>query len=269
MLLPEPNASLNDKHMKVQGYILVFSLAMLSLSLKAEYFDAQNLLTRANNYYSEAIYDSALITYHQITDAGIESAALYYNMANTYFKLRDFPSSILYYEKARKLAPADPDILFNLEIANSMIVDKVEPLPQMFYRIWWNRFYSMYDSDTWAWISVVVFVLTLAMLLIYLLANSIAMRKFGFFAGLLFLLLTITTLGLASQKYYYTQQISEAIIFTPTITVKSSPAANSVDLFVLHEGTKVLLLDEATGWHKIKIANGSIGWLPAESLKGI
>lgn len=250
-------------------HVLMVLLIFFGITIQGQADRLQQLLDQANAYYNEAIYDSALITYHQILDEGVESTSLYYNIGNTYFKLRDFPSSILYYEKARKLSPSDPDVLFNLDVANSMIIDKVEPLPRMFYRIWWERFYGMFDSDTWAWISLAVFVLTLAMVLLYLLANSIVMRKVGFYSGLIFLFFTIATFGLASQKYYYTQQVSEAIIFTPTITVKSSPAANSVDLFVLHEGTKVLLLEDSGNWHKIKIANGSIGWLPKESLKGI
>ncbi len=255
--------------MRMIRIVLVFMALVILAPAHARSFEKEALLQQANKLYSEAIYDSALLAYHQILDAGFESVALYYNMGNTFFKLRDFPSAILFYEKARKLNPADPDILFNLEVANSLIVDKIEPLPQMFYRIWWNRFYAMFDADTWAWISVVVFVFTLAMALLYLVANSIVLRKIGFFAGLLFLFASIVTFGLASQKYYYTQQISEAIVFTPTITVKSSPAANSVDLFVLHEGSKVELLDRVGDWHKIKIASGSIGWLPDEALRGI
>lgn len=230
---------------------------------------AEATFAQANHYYNEAIYDSALIAYHSVLDSGLASAALYYNMGNTYFKLRDFPSAILYYEKARKLAPADEDILFNIGLANNMIVDRIEPIPQMFYRIWWNQFYGLFDADTWAWISVVFFVLTLALLLLYRVADRLFWRKLGFFGGLLLLLLFIGSFGLASQKFYYTQEVSEAIIFAPTITVKSAPSANSVDLFVLHEGTKVLLLEEVEDWAKIRIANGSVGWLPYESMKGI
>lgn len=254
------------KHLRTT---LLFLALGIGMQLSAQTDSIQKKLELANTYYNEAIYDSAIIAYHEVLDAAHESVALYYNLGNTYFKLRDYPSAILYYEKARKLDPSDSDILFNLEVANELIVDKIDPLPQMFYRIWWNTFYAMFDADTWAWLSVIGFLMTLTLVLLYLLSNRIMLRKIGFFAGLLLLFLTVGAFGLASQKYYYTQQTSEAIVFTPTITVKSSPAANSVDLFVLHEGTKVLLLDEVGSWAKIKIANGSIGWLPEESIKGI
>ncbi|MDP3442804.1 MAG: SH3 domain-containing protein, partial [Ignavibacteria bacterium] len=98
---------------------------------------------------------------------------------------------------------------------------------------------------------------------------SSSIRKLAFFSGLILLFLTVASFGLASQKFYYTQQINEAVLFAPTITVKSSPTETSVDLFVLHEGSKVTLLDKTTGWQKIKIANGSVGWLPEGVLKGI
>ncbi len=247
-------------------------LLLMCLVLPQAGFAAQQpeaTFAQANHYYNEAIYDSALMAYHDVLDSGFESAALYYNLGNTYFKLRDFPSAILYFEKARKLAPADEDILFNIALANNMIVDRIEPLPQMFYRIWWNQFYGLFDADTWAWISVFLFVATLALLLLYLVAGRLLWRKLGFFVGLLMLIVFIGSFGLASQKYYYTQEVNEAILFAPTITVKSAPSANSVDLFVLHEGTKVFLLDELDDWAKIRIANGSVGWLPRESMKGI
>jgi tetratricopeptide (TPR) repeat protein len=255
--------------MKIVKTILLILALGIGMQLLPQTDSVQQKLELANTYYNKAIYDSAIIAYHSVMDDAYESVALYYNLGNTYFKLRDFPSAILYYEKARKLDPADPDILFNLQVANGLIVDKIDPLPQMFYRIWWNRFYAMFDADTWAWLSVIGFLLTLALILLYLLSNRMALRKLGFFAGIFSLFLTVGAFGLASQKYYYTQQTNEAIVFTPTITVKSSPAANSVDLFVLHEGSKVRLLDEVGAWKKIKIANGSIGWLPEESIQGI
>jgi tetratricopeptide (TPR) repeat protein len=227
------------------------------------------IFNKANSYYQEAVYDSALVLYKQIEEKGLESAQLYYNLGNTYFKLNKLPYAILYYEKAKKLKSNDDDLLHNLDLANSMIVDKIEAVPQLFFRLWWKWFYDLFSADLWAWLSVILLAFTLAMTYLFLASERIVWRKTGFFSGLVGLLFTILAFGLASQKYYYTQRANEAIIFTPTITAKSSPSNNSVDLFVIHEGTKVLLLDETSGWKKIRLANGSIGWLPAESLTGI
>ena len=230
---------------------------------------ADSLFKIANNAYNEGLYDSAVATYHRILDKGLESANLYYNLGNAYFKSNDIPSAILYYEKAKKLNPRDEDINYNLALTNTMIVDKIEKLPEMFYKKWWNYFYNLFDADVWAVVSIVSFAVLVLFTGMFVLGNSRKTKRLAFFLGLLVLLVTATSFGLASQKYYYGKTHTEAIIFTPVVTVKSSPSANAVDLFVIHEGSKVKILDRVDGWVKIRIQNGSIGWLPGEDLKEI
>lgn len=82
----------------------------------------------ANQFYSDGNYEDAVNQYESILNSGYESSELYFNLGNAYFKLNQIPSAILYYEKARKLAPEDEQINFNLSLANSRIVDKMEPL---------------------------------------------------------------------------------------------------------------------------------------------
>jgi len=248
---------------------IIFITLLLSSSLISLAQTPKQLLENGNAFYSEAVYDSALISYHAVLDKGYVSDALYYNLGNTYFKLKDIPSAILFYEKSLKINPSDEDVKNNLQIANSMIVDKIEIIPQMFFRVWWTTFYTMLPANSWAWISVFIFLITIVAIYLYLTSYNTAVRKTAFFSGIVLIFLTIMSFGLASQKYYYTQQTNEAIVFTPTITIKSSPAQSSVDLFVLNEGTKVALLDKTNGWTKIRIANGSVGWLPENVLKGI
>ncbi|MFZ4462437.1 MAG: tetratricopeptide repeat protein [Bacteroidales bacterium] len=257
---------MENRHMKAI-WMIIGTLFLFSSPVCASILETK--VAQANTFYTAAKYDSALVNYQQVVDAGYESSALYFNLGNTYFKLKDIPSAILYFEKARKLDPTDEEILRNLEVANRMIVDKIDNLPQFFFKSWWDTFYNLFNADTWAWISIVTFILTLIAAYFYLTSPYLWVRKTGFFFGLLLLFFTVGSFGLASQRYYYTKQISEAIIFAPTITIKSSPGSSSVDLFVLHEGTKVVLVDEFNGWHKIKIGNGSVGWLPGDSFKGI
>lgn len=244
---------------------------LLVMKLQGHAFDkvALTQFELATDLYNQAEYDSALVLYNGILESGITSDALLYNIGNSYFKLKDYPSAILYYEKALKLKPADEAIHHNLALANNMIVDKIEPMPEIFLKTWWRSFYNLLSADSWAWISVGLFALTLLLAFIYFVSSRTTLRKFAFFAGLFILFLFIGSFGLASQKYYYTQNKNEAIVFIPTITVKSAPSVSTVDLFVLHEGTKVLLLDEVSGWNHIRIANGSTGWLPSNVLKGI
>ncbi len=228
-----------------------------------------SLTIEANNSYNKGLYDSALVTYQQIINNGIESGELYYNIGNSYFKNNDIASAILYYEKAKRLLPNDDEIDYNLNIANSMIVDKIEKVPELFYNRWWNFFYNKLGADAWTIVTLISFAFLIVTIGLFIISKKRQNRKFSFYLGLLFLITTLTSYGLASQKFNTSIEQNEAIVFTSSITVKSSPTQNAVDLFVIHEGTKVKIIDKINNWVEIKIQNGSIGWLPEKSIKGI
>ena len=248
---------------------VLISVLFIFLSTSSIASNPDSLMQTANNAYNDGLYDSAIRVYRILENQGLESTALYYNMGNAYFKDNDVASSILYYEKAKKLAPNDEDIEYNLGIANSLIVDKIEKVPELFYKQWWNYFYNMFNADTWTILSIASWFVLVFFIGLFIIAKTRKNRKFAFYFGLLFLFTSLATFGLASQKYYYSVEEQEAIIFTPTLTVKSSPTMNAVDLFVVHEGTKVRILDEVNEWVKIKIPDGSVGWLPGNSIKEI
>lgn len=248
-------------------YFIIAAFQVIASSLFA--FNPDSIIQTANNAYNQGLYDSALNTYDLVINEGIESGELYYNMGNAYYKNNDIASAILYYEKAKKLLPNDEDIIYNLNIANSMIVDKIEKVPELFYNKWWKFFYNMLGADAWTIFALISFTLLVVTVGLFIISKNRQNRKLSFYMGLLFLFITIASFGLASQKYYYGIEKNEAIVFTSSITVKSSPTQNAVDLFVIHEGTKVKIIDKIDNWTEIKIQNGSIGWLPNSSLKNI
>ena len=252
--------------------ILKYTFIVLAFQLTATNLTAINpdsLVVTANNAYNQGLYDSALNTYNQVIDQNIESGELYYNMGNAYYKNNDVASAILYFEKAKKLLPNDEDIQYNLSIANSMIVDKIEKVPELFYKQWWNFFYNALDTDAWTIFALLSFTLLIITIGLFIISKRRQSRKLSFYVGLLFLLITIASSALAYQKYYFNIVHNEAIVFTSSITAKSSPTLNAVDLFVIHEGTKVKIIDKIDNWVEIKIQNGSIGWLPEKSIKEI
>ncbi len=231
--------------------------------------DTDSLFHKANEEYNKGLYANAVENYQIIIDAGLESAIIYYNLGNSYFKLDDIPSAILYFEKAKKLNPDDEDLDFNLNVAKTQVLDKIEPIPELFFKSWWRDLVTMFTSDTWTKTSLAFFILFFVLLSFYLLSGYTPIRKLSFYTGLIVFVLSVFTFILASQKFALEKNLKEAIVFAPTITVKSSPNQNSVDLFVIHEGSKVRVIDEVGEWYKIRIANGSIGWLPLETVKAI
>jgi len=224
-------------------------------------------LLQAEQSYSAAKYDTAALIYQTIIDSGYQSPELYYNLGNCYYKLQEIPSAILYYEKALKLNPNDENVSYNLNLCNTLIPDRIEKVPQLFFIRWYQGLYNYFPIDLWAYIGLVLFGLSLLLILIYFLSTRLVIRKIGFWAGIIFLLFSAFVFFLTVQKHSSFKKHNEAIIFTPSITVKSSPSKNSVDLFVIHEGTKVYILDQVGAWKKIKIQNGSIGWIEGENFQ--
>jgi len=127
----------------------------------------------------------------------------------------------------------------------------------------------MFSVDMWATVCVVLFIAGMLSGVLYISSRVLILRKIGFWLGIGLLFLSGFSLLFAWSSYSFTKATSEAIVFAPTITVKSSPDDKSTDLFVVHEGTKVRLLDNISGWYEIRIANGSVGWLPVTSLEKI
>lgn len=247
----------------VWGIVIV--LMQLPIFLFGQTFETD--IKQAEQYYAEAKFDSAAVAYQKVLDKGFHSAELYYNLGNTFYKQNKIPSAILYYEKALKLDPSNESVLFNLRLANTRIQDKIEAVPQLFFIRWYISLYNLYSVDNWAKILLVLFSIFALFSLFYFLGKSIYIRKSGFYFGLVFLFLFAAALFLTYKKYTSQKEKAEAIVFAPSVTVKSSPNTNGVDLFVLHEGTKLQVVDKVGQWCEIIIANGSIGWIEMKTIQ--
>jgi len=250
----------------MKRYTLLILLSLAALTMKAQTQNEQ-WFEQANAAYNVGSYDTAVMLYEQILATDMESVPLYYNMGNAYYKMREYPMAIYYYEKALKLDPSNDDVRTNLEIANLAIVDKIEPVPQTFIVKGWNGLKHKLSGDEWAYVSIGAFALLLVAVYLFLRARRTGWRKLGFFGGIVVFVVLVLSVLFAGQLKQAASKQDQAIVMAPTVTVKSSPNEASVDLFVLHEGTKVSLLDEADGWNKIKIANGSVGWLQADFIR--
>lgn len=237
---------------------------VITTGVKAQ--NPEDLLAKANTLYNESAYDSAAVVYESIINKGYSSATLYYNLGNTYYKLGNYPLAIFYYEKSLKLDPKNEDTKHNIEIAKAFISDKIENVPDFFVKTWWKNISNAFTIGTWSVITLVIFGILLICLFFYFTTKTRFVKKSMFFTCIILIILTISNFSISTKKYNYIKSHNEGIIITPTITVKSSPSSTSVDLFVLHEGSKVKILDSTDNWDKIKIANGSIGWLPSSTI---
>lgn len=254
------------KRCNISGFLTALVLCTLFINNGLSALNNQEAITKAGKAYNAGDFIAAAKLYQSVADAGYESDELYYNLGNAYFKQQDYPHAILCYERAKKLNPSGEDIDYNLNVANTRISDKIEPIPEMFYKRWYKAVVLLFSVDTWAVLSVVIMFIGMAGFTLYLVSTILFLRKTGFWAGIFLVGISLTCLlfSFSSDRYLYSA--TEGIIFTPTLTVKSSPDENSTDLFVVHEGTKVTIMDNINGWYEIKIANGSVGWLPNNSV---
>lgn len=253
--------------MKKLIYIIVFALAGLH-TVAQDLSTAQAAFEQGNEAYKIGEYKEALDSYKQAAEA-TEGVTINYNLGNTYFKLDKLPESILYYERALKFEPANADVLHNLQLVNGMIVDRIDNLPESKTNIWWKDFRYGLGPDGWAWVSIGLAFITVILIILYYSSTSRNVRRFGFFVGILCLLLTVAAITLAQSAEKYRHAFNTAIIFTDKVDIKSEPRDGSVNVFVLHAGTKVHILATDDEWYEVKIASGNQGWMKADDLEEI
>ncbi|MFA5974086.1 MAG: SH3 domain-containing protein [Lentimicrobiaceae bacterium] len=249
--------------------IAVLIAAILLVAFHAVGQNPEQLAAQAAKAYNNKQYPEAITLYDKIIADGYESYALYYNLGNAYFRNNQNAPAVLYYEKALKLSPNNEDIKHNIEVVNSKLSDKVEQVPELFYKRWWKQLLNIMDIDAMAITNIILLTLALLLFSIYIAVSGILIRKLSFWTGIAFFLLFSIGIIAASQRNYYLTNNHEAVIFEPTVNIKSSPDENSKDIFVLHEGTKVTLLDVVSNWQEIRIANGSTGWIKTSDIRNI
>jgi len=228
-----------------------------------------SLFERANELYRNEQYDTAIVLYENILKSGFEAPELYYNLGNSYFKKKDIANAILNYERAHKLAPNDDEINFNLQLTQTMVVDKINALPEFFLFRWWKAFSEILSSYQWACLSIILFIIFLLSAIAYLFANRLWLKKISFWTGLILIFFSIIAFNNSYQLKNSNIYKSEAILISPSVTIKSSPDEKGTDLFVIHEGAKVWVIDEVGDWLKIKIADGNNGWLKKNDIEKI
>ncbi len=253
--------------LKSAAFALMFMVVLpfAAEAQQTEYVDS--LWNAANQAYIEGRWSDAVQGYELISGMGLESAALYCNTGDAYFKEGNMPMAILFYERALKSDPSYEDARYNLELLNSTIQDRIDIVPEFILKVWARDICYIMDSNSWTVCFLVLVAMTLALLLVFLLAPTAAGRRAGFFSGIVTLLLALSALSFALWQKKDYMSADSAIVMRPVTSVKSSPSAEaSKDLFILHEGTKVRILDTVGKWNNISLADGRQGWLPSDDI---
>lgn len=245
------------------------AIILLFVSFVSNSQSADELFKEGNTFYKVEDYNRAMGVYLAIEEKGIESSDLYYNLGNCYYKLNKVAPAIYYYEKALKLDPANEDALHNLTFAKRMTLDVIEDLPKTFFQRFSENVIQKYAFDTWALIAVIASFLASLLFLLYHFSGSSKMKLLYFNTTIFSVFVMLVSVFFAYDNYDTVQKNRTAIIFATKTEVKNAPTTSSEEVFELHEGTKVIILDELDNWKKIKIADGKVGWIYQDDLKEI
>ena len=223
----------------------------------------------ADTEYQKGNYQQAIRDYEEILKNG-ESAEIYFNLGNAYYRTDNITKAVLNYERARLLSPGDDDINFNLQFARSKTIDKITPQSEMFFVTWYKSLVNFTSVDNWAKTGILCIVMALLLVLLYLFGPQLMLRKIGFFGGLAFFVIFLQSNLFAFQQKQALDNRTGAIIISPSVNIKKTPAKNSADQFVLHEGTRVDIIDKGmTDWRCIRVGDGREGWIETKAIEEI
>ena len=247
--------------MKKLTYILFFIFQGLFAQ------NPDGLFIKANNQYKEGKFQEAIQTYDSIEKMGFISSELYYNLGNCHYKLNQVAPTIYNYEKALIINPLNEDAANNLVFARRLTIDNIEELPKTIFDKIDASFVKKLSYNQWAIVCVVFSFFGSLLFLGFYFADSSTRKRVFFISSLISFFFLIVSIALTVKEYDESTSKIEAIIYAQEISVKNAPTDNSEDVFTLHEGTKVSVLDSVDDWNKIKIADGKIGWMPQSELK--
>ena len=240
-----------------------------SPGINLDHADNDSLYLIANALYQQGQYEPALERYNAVILSGKESADLYYNMGNAAYRSNSIGHAILYYEKALKLEPTHEDAIHNLDFVSRYRLDAFEEVPVLFLGAWIAGFIQVFPEQIWSILALIFFIIILIGLLVYLFSRYLVMKKSGFISGLVALVLFVITLFSALSRHRDIVNPDSGIILAPSVVVRSSPSESGTELFILHEGTKIKVNEEVSGWQNIRLIDGREGWIMAVDFESI
>lgn len=223
----------------------------------------------ANKLYAEKQYAESALMYEEVIENKGVAPELYYNLGNAYFRLNELAKAILNYERAIRLSPQYADAKHNLEFANMKVIDQVELMDTFFLKKWVSACMKLQTSNAWFMTAVVFFAVAMVALLIFIFGGTKLIRKSSFYVGVVFLIISITSITFSGIRKARMLNHQEGIIMSGVVVIKGAPDRSGTDLFQLHEGTKVSVISALGDWYEIKLGSGSIGWVEIKHVEKI
>ena len=249
---------------------LLALLLMLPLGAQAAESYPDSLWKAGVEAYSAGDWNRAAADWSAVAETGLRSKELYFNLGNACFKAGETARAILNYERALRLDPSDADVRYNLEFARNQTQDRIDEVPEFILKTWTRKVNYLLSSNAWAGLSLFFLALALALALLFLLGPTAGTRRTGFFTGIAALLLALAAWGFSRSQKAAAERRDAAIVMRPVTSVTSSPSSESAkSLFILHEGTKVKVLDEVSDYSDIELADGRRGWIPSGDIERI
>ena len=246
------------------SFYLIFALTIFSGLLFAQNIDEQ--MHKAGALYRNGEFDKAIKIYEDLRSEGYEGASLYFNLANSYYRIGKLGYATLNYERALKDSPSDEDVKHNLAFASLSTIDRIQPLPTFFLFEWWESLLASLSVNGWTYIAFFFYILLMIMIVVYFFAKTIFQQKVILFLGLGILVIFLIAISLLIVKINREETVISGVVVEQSITVKTSPDPQSTDAFVIHEGLKVNLEDQLEEWVKIRLADGKVGWIENDSV---
>ncbi|OAV73440.1 putative O-linked N-acetylglucosamine transferase, SPINDLY family [Bacteroidales bacterium Barb6] len=252
--------------MKIQSCLKALLLGLSTQCLVSLHAQEAEIKA-AETAYAQENYAEAVEKYEAVLKDYGESPQIRYNLGNACYKAGQTAPAILNYERSLLLDPGDANTRFNLQLARLRTADRIEPAGDFLPVKWFLSLQNACKTDSWAKAGIAAFLLFIGSLTLFAFARRIRLKKAGFYAALFFLAATLLANLFARNQKNELLNRTHAIVFSPTVTVKSSPDASGTDLFILHEGTKVSVKSTLKEWNEIELEDGNTGWMPRKDIE--
>ncbi len=250
----------------IKKYSLLLLIIMGSLASQGQSAAVNDSVSAANQLYNTGKYQEAIRKYQYVIGQGFESSELYYNLGNAFYKSGNATYAIINYERAKKLAPNDDDIRYNLELARTQIVDNIVTLPEPGFLRWWKALISSQSISFWGTVSIITFFAFLTLFGLFLFSRSFRLKRLSFWFSVTALFFSLITFSFGSTLKSKLLKHNTAVITERSVKVKASPSETGTELFIVHEGVTVQLTDELGEWVYVSLPDGNKGWVKEEAI---